>query len=143
MGRVLPLFLKQFPVQAGMVQRLAVPSAFWKAPSHIDVNMIWPLIDFISLNELVIAVDKAYELKEALSLMYAYQVHNSTPWALPQGVEDHIDRLRNHYEKWGPEYMPLGKKPVVRVVRDAAGLFTNENRRLILRCFPCDNLAGL
>lgn len=143
MDRVLPLFLKQFPIQAEMVQRLAVPSAFWKAPSHADVNMIWSLINCISLNEFIVVVDKTYELKEALSFKYAYQVQNPRPWVLPRDVEDHIDRLRGHYEKWGREYMPLGKKPVVRVVEDAAGLFTNENRHLSLRCFPCHNLGVL
>jgi hypothetical protein len=141
MNRLLPMFAKQFPLQAKRVQRLALPSSFWDSPSsQRDIGMIWPLIDCITLKEFIVVLDEDYEIK-GVEIWRRIGYSNPRPWILPHDIGDHIDRLRDHCKKWVPEYNPLGEKPVVRIVKNESGLFTDEDRQLVLRCFPCPSIG--
>jgi hypothetical protein len=121
----LPIFEKQFPAEVVEVKRLAIPSTFWPKGSHHDVRVLWPIIDFIDLRELIFVVNKDHE-REAihpLPISTSQPVPPGAqhpPWTLPDNLNSDVDMIRGHYEKYGPEYMPLRQRPVVRVVDDEA-----------------------
>ena len=65
----------------------------------------------------------------------------SLVWTLPGDIQQNIEDIRDHYKKWGPERNPLPKKPLVRVVMSANGIFDGEDRHINLRCKPCPVLG--
>jgi len=57
----LPLFEKQFRTEMQEVKYLVLPSSLWLSGKHEYVEVIWSLIDFLSLKELVVVVDEKHE----------------------------------------------------------------------------------
>jgi hypothetical protein len=115
----LAVFEKQFPTEIKEVRYLALPTTLWAEGQHSYVDVVWPLIDFTNLQELAVVLDDEHEklCLWNLALTTQGQGHNQLPpWTIPEDLETNVDFLRNHYEKFGPEYCPLNKKPTVRVV---------------------------
>lgn len=121
----LPIFDKQFSAEIVEIKNLAVPSTMWSAGQHKNIDVIWPLIDFLSLEELVVVLDKNKERDFAANPSHGFStVANNdfvlggvqANWTIPEDIDKHVLDMRNHYEKFGPEYMPLRKKPVVTIV---------------------------
>lgn len=121
----LPIFDKQFPAEISEIKNLVVPSTMWSAGQHKNIDVIWPLIDFLSLEELVVLLDKNKERDFAANPSHGLSTvaNNSVVldgveanWTIPEDIDKHILDMRHHYEKFGPEYMPLRKKPVVTIV---------------------------
>lgn len=48
------VFEKQFPAEVKEVRYLAVPTTLWSRSQHSYVDVVWPLIDFTNLRELVV-----------------------------------------------------------------------------------------
>lgn len=122
--KALPIFEKQFPAEIVEIKNLAVPSTMWTEGQHKNIDIIWPLIDFLSLEHLVVVLDKNKERDFAcfpgrgLSTVAQNAIVDGEQanWTIPEDIEKHVDIMRSHYEKFGPEYMPLRKKAVVTVV---------------------------
>ena len=123
--KALPLIEKQFPNELVEIKNLAVPSTLWGEGQHKNIDVIWPLIDFLSLKELVVVLDKikerehAYNHKRGLSSVALDLVAAGVEmnWTIPEDITKHMDVMRGHYEKlFGPQYIPLRKKPVVTIV---------------------------
>ena len=135
--KALPIFEKQFPAELVEIKNLAVSSTMWSEGQHKNIDVIWPLIDFLSLEQLVVVLDKNKERDFAcnpdrgLSTVAhnAYLNGEKVNWTIPEDIEKHVDIMRNHYEKFGPEYMPLRKKATVTVVEkeeEIYGMFRVE-----------------
>ncbi|KAH8687365.1 hypothetical protein BGZ60DRAFT_558656 [Tricladium varicosporioides] len=139
-GRVFTIFEKQFPDDVKEVKRLAISTSLWPEGGHHNVSNIWGMIDFTSIKEVIVIFDKDFELGCARSgwrpPLNSRGVYGPSitpgPWTIPEDISGHIDFLRAHYEKFGPEYQPLGKKPAVRVVGGEARILSNDDERHVL-----------
>ena len=132
--RLLQVCEKNYPTETKEVKYLAVPTRFWPRRKHDYIEVVWPLIDFLSLKELAVVIDMNYEDRCAANISW------DGTWMIPENLEDKLDALRAHYEKYGPEYHPLPKKPSVRVVMDKKGVLSGEDLHVNLRG---ETLTGL
>lgn len=129
--KALPIFEKQFPAEVVEIKNLVVPSTMWSEGQHKNIDVIWPLIDFLSLAHLVVVLDKSKERDFAgnpgrgLSTVASNAIINGEKvnWTIPKDIEKHVDIMRSHYEKFGPEYMPLRKKAVVTIVENEQEIY--------------------
>jgi hypothetical protein len=87
-------------------------------------------------------VDKEFEVERVKEFDEETRYpHASLIWTLPDDIEQNVQDIRDHYERWGPERHPLPKKPSVRVVMEEHGIFDGEDRHINLRCKPCVSLG--
>lgn len=132
----LRLFEKQYPSQLTEVRRLVVSSTMWPQGQHTNAHLIWPLVRFLRLEELVIAVDaygesrivngwpgrwsNAIAMSSNDALLGLLDVNNfrHPTWKIPEDVQSHLNAARERYEEHGPKYVQRMKHPVVRVVFD-------------------------
>jgi hypothetical protein len=152
---LLSMFARQFPFEttevrsalkfsdeieelltALQVRYISLPSRYWAVTSHMSNTVAWPLIDYISLRQLVVVVDREFELARVQELEAGYPTVWRV-WTLPDDLNQNLQDIRDHYERWWPERHPLPKQPSVRVVMDANGIFNGEDRHINLRCHPC------
>lgn len=149
--KALSIFERQFPGEIVEVKSLAVLSSIWGPQESKNINVIWPLIDFLSLKTFIVVLDtdveRTYGNPESTSppqypsqpsadqlnafpvvpaFLLAPPLPAVIPWSIPEDVEEHIDLLREHYTRFGPEYMPLREKPTVR--------FVEEERDIVGEC---------
>lgn len=140
-GRVFTIFEKQFPDEVKEAKRLAVSTSLWPEGGHHNVSNIWGMIDFTSIKEVIVIFDKYFELgctrsgwtppaSDPRGILGASITPG--PWTIPEDISGHIDFLRAHYEKFGPEYQPLGKKPTVRVVGGEDRILSDDDQRHVL-----------
>jgi hypothetical protein len=125
----LTIFEKQYPDEIKEVRYLAVSTKLWNETSHHDIKVVWPLIDFMSLRELLVVTDIDHE-RMCLAQIRSMRLR---PWLIPEDIEDQMDVLRAHYETYGPEYHPLPRKPSVRVTKDRQGILNGDEMHIILR----------
>lgn len=95
----------------------------------------WPLINYISLRELIVVVDKPFEAARATELAQGYP-NPWRVWTLPDDLNQNLQNIRDHYERWWPERAPHPKPASVRVVMDVDGVFNGQDRHITLRCSP-------
>jgi hypothetical protein len=129
----LRIFEKQYPDEIKEVRYLAVSTRLWDPTSHHDINVVWPLIDFMSLRELLVVSDIDHERTCLAIIMTMSAGSRPRPWLIPEDLEDKMDVLRAHYEAYGPEYHPLPRKPSVRVTKDWQGILNGDEMHIILR----------
>ena len=125
------------------VRYLSLPTSFWPVRLHNARQITWSLMDFLSLREVVVVVDKKYERKRVWNFdeETRYQP-SSLVWTLPDDLIQNIEDIRDHCEKWALERHPLPRKPSVRAVMSADGVLDGEDRHINLRCKPCPALES-
>lgn len=91
----LALFEKQFPDEIKEVRYVTLSTSHWENNQHKSVDGVWPLIDFTSLRELAVVVDRAHERSCVDPLERSNARFGAVlPWAIPQDLEQNLDTLR-------------------------------------------------
>jgi len=140
---VLDVFVAQFLLQLKEVRRLAVWSNLWLRDDEFPLRRLSHLTLFDSLKEFIVVVDEEWERKISTEIgvhRVPFQQQQSTPWIIPQVVNEALNEAKKRAAWSFPNSKTPGKNwnvPVVRVVRDEGGILTGENKEMALRCFPC------
>ncbi len=130
------LFRRQFPVEAKVVQSLAVPSCSWKSRygETSEVGECW--VEYAQLKTLVVVLGNPFQF--ALSRLKGRTSIPNTleadAWALPRGVRETLDKLasRRSDAHW--------KVPTVLVVRDEGMILRAGEMEMCLECKSCKSL---
>lgn len=138
----LGLFALQYPEETKIAKRIALTTSLCKLGRLQRFWVVKQIGNFTGMTELVVMVDERFEREQVANLIERglRTDHMWGNWNLPRSIEEALS-------SWTPWKGESGgtagglKVPIVRVVRNADGITSNESLQISLRCNPCEYLG--